>query len=349
MKDAILKWIGKHERVHYLLRCIHHFADQEYVHETVYPYESLLTLKVEQKGNKHRGNVLYKIERDTSGFFANFIFVLSDIWYAESMGMCPVIVWSKDCPYYEEKGVEGQYNVWEYYFLQYQNLNAEDLNSAFRVATIAKDVRRLAFGIENGYKVTHGFINEMARVMNKYIKLNKKTELYISQKVSDLGITGKKVLGVHIRMGGMLGNYNEHPIVPTLEDYIEAIRDISEKYDYIFLATDDNRALKRIQDEFGDCVLYYDFITRVDGEYSTYCIHSKEEQHNYRCGLDALLDMYTLAECNGLVAGMSQLSLASRIAKASYEKEYEDLIIIDKGINHNRRKAPSGPMEKRIY
>ena len=45
----------------------------------------------------------------------------------------------------------------------------------------------------------------------------------------------------------------------------------------------------------------------------------------------------TLARCDGLVAGLSQVSIAARIQKSSYEMEYQDMVIIDKGINYHKK------------
>ena len=55
-----------------------------------------------------------------------------------------------------------------------------------------------------------------------------------------------------------------------------------------------------------------------------------------------LRDMYTRAACDGLIAGLSQVSYAARIQKKSVGKEYGDLVILDKGINyHKKNNCPS--------
>ena len=48
--------------------------------------------------------------------------------------------------------------------------------------------------------------------------------------------------------------------------------------------------------------------------------------------------MWTLAQCDGLVSGLSQVSSCARIVKESQGKQYIDLKIIDRGINHNNNK-----------
>lgn len=342
MKNQIIGWIGKHEKIHYIVRILRRLNDETYVREFLYPDESLFVLRVVSNGKKHKGKILYKVCRDSSGFFANFIFVLGDMWYADTMGMYPVVVWGEKCPYYEKSGVDGIFNAWEYYFEQYEDLRLEDFNSAFRVADTPKNVRRLAFGIENGYRLTEEYMLELGKIMKKYIRLNPFVKDYIEKKIKEK-LGNKKTLGVQIRMGSMLMNCNEHPIVPSIGEYINEIRKIYRKgYEQIFLATDDKRALERIQKEFGGIVKYYSEITRVDDEYSTYCVSTTDELHNYKCGLEVLTDMYTLANCDGLVAGLSQVSITAQITKISFGESYKDLLMIDKGLNNNNKRALAG-------
>ncbi|RKI40088.1 hypothetical protein D7V86_18580 [bacterium D16-51] len=228
-------------------------------------------------------------------------------------------------------------------------MHEEDLDSAYRVTDIGKDVRGLAFGIKQDYMLTEECILELGRIMKKYICLQPDIEEYINQDAKKI-FNGKRTLGVQIRMGGMLANFNEHPVVPSLDEYVDKVKSIFERgYGQIFLATDDSRALGRMKAEFGDSLKYYADTTRVDGIYSTYCINTDEPLHNYKCGLEVLRDMYTLAGCDGLVAGLSKVSFAAQIAKAAEGGSYSDLLILDKGLNHNSRRAPDVQQELKEF
>ncbi|HBI59614.1 MAG TPA: hypothetical protein DDY31_00120 [Lachnospiraceae bacterium] len=338
-----VKWASKHRKLYYLLRCFHHINDESFVRD--FNNESLSILGITSNGNKHKGKILYRIEDGQSGFFANYVRVLFSLWYADTMGMYPVVIWGDKCPYYEKDGVNGIFNVWEYYFEQYEDYHIDDLDSAYRVSGTVKDIKKLVFGIDTDYMLTEECIQELGRIMKKYICLKPAIRDYIDQNVKSI-LGGKKTLGVQIRMGIMLNNFNNHPIVPTLDEYIEEVKKVYKKgYEQIFLATDDNRALERMRKEFGDCVVYYSDTTRVDGAYSTYCVNTIEKLHNYKCGLEVLLDMYTLAGCNALVAGLSKVSFSAQIAKASFGEAYEDLQMIDKGLNHNGRTSPKKEQE----
>lgn len=330
--------------MYYILKCIRHINDSSFIRDfnNPNPEADINFLRVTSNGESCKGEILYKICGHYSGFCGAYLYVLFRMWYADSMGMSPIVEWGKELPYFEESGVDGVTNVWEYYFLQYKDHNIEDYNTGYRVACKWKNVESEVFNIKNTYKLSNECVNELARIMCTYIRLRPDIEKYIYNSIQRLfGERGEKILGVQIRMGGMTENFNNHPVVPTLNEYITEIKRIFCKgYKLLFLATDDNRALNRIRQEFGDVVLYYADITRVDGAYSTYCVNTTEELHFYKCGLEVLLDMYTLARCDGLIAGISSVNMAAQVTKIAAGERYEDLLIIDKGINHNNKKNP---------
>ena len=251
MKNGILNWLGKHDKIHYIFKCIRHINDLVFINQItypdkLYPDESLYTLKMSSNGTKHKGKVLYKIRQCNYGFFSNFLYVLSSMWYADIMNMYPVVEWDEECIYYEKNGVNGIYNAWEYYFEQFEGLNLEDYNSAYRVTDIYKDVFKLHFSIENSLILTEECKAELGDIMKKYVCLKPQIEKYINQSMHKI-LDKKKTLGVQIRMGDALANCDAHPIIPTLDEYVEQIKKTYEKgYEQIFLATDDNRDRKSV-------------------------------------------------------------------------------------------------------
>ena len=57
------------------------------------------------------------------------------------------------------------------------------------------------------------------------------------------------------------------------------------------------------------------------------------EEISMLMGYEVLRDMYALAACDGLVAGLSQVVNCARIVKESSGEEYDTLCIINNGIN----------------
>ncbi len=99
------------------------------------------------------------------------------------------------------------------------------------------------------------------------------------------------------------------------------------------MATDDAAAIKALQEEFGDKVCCYQDVFRSSGDVSVAFTGSDRKNHKYHLGLEVLRDMYTLACCDGLVAGVSNVSMCARIARKNMGKDYVYLKILDHGVN----------------
>jgi hypothetical protein len=113
----------------------------------------------------------------------------------------------------------------------------------------------------------------------------------------------------------------------------------AKDYEVIFLATDEKEALETFRREFGDIVKAFDDVWRAEeGDESVAYSSSDRENHHYLLGLEVLRDEYMLTRCDGLVCGISNLTLSARMMrKAWYEKEYDDLVILDYNLCHNDR------------
>ena len=59
---------------------------------------------------------------------------------------------------------------------------------------------------------------------------------------------------------------------------------------------------------------------------------SERENHHYKLGLEVLRDMYTLSCCNGIIAGLSNVSIFARIVKLSRGCDFEFMNYLNKGI-----------------
>ena len=106
------------------------------------------------------------------------------------------------------------------------------------------------------------------------------------------------------------------------------------------MATDDKKTVEQFQMAFGDKLVYYKDVVRSDGDETVMKSQSQRENHHYLLGLEVLRDMLTLAACDGLAAGLSQVSYSARIQKKSMGQEYRDLVVLNKGINQHRENCP---------
>lgn len=328
---------------------------------------------VESYGNERTDDTVFFIdmEESHSGFFAEHNRLLAMLYFADKYDMLPVVKYHKGYCYAEKKPVNGTTNPFEYYFEQPAGISLEELKSYKRVFRSRKEnsyeVNKLCDD-PNGYTRSEEYLNEMARITARYIRLNSIVKEKISTEIAGLfgnynksaateaevnsiienGIIEDgisiKVLAVHVRGTDFKQNFNGHPVSVGVDEYLETAVTAFEKggYEKVFLATDDSEALAKFSEKFDDKLIYYKDVVRSDGSDTVMHSRMSRENHHYLLGYEVLRDMYTLSACSGLIAGLSQVSYAARIQKKSTGKEYSDLIILNKGINyHKKNNCPS--------
>lgn len=292
----------------------------------------------ERRGEEYPDKLFCEISPVVSkeGFFATFRRTLDALYFADYYNAVPYIEYSQEFLYAEKEPVNGTKNPFEYYFSQTTDLS---LSAAKNVIIYSQNNRYLAEKLNFqswGYVVSDKYINDMSKIMAEYISLNEPTEEYIKNSIIRC-LNKKRTLGVHSRGTDYRMQYKSHPNFVTTKDYFNAIDELLQKnnFEQIFLATDDNEILKEFKDRYGNLVVYYDDVYRGNSTAGVHTTKGDRENHNYKLGLEVVRDMYTLAACNGLVAGMSQVSMSARITNKAFYMPYESVCIIDKGLSQN--------------
>lgn len=328
------------EEISFLKYCFSRRKDARFVKNVLAVSGDPSLVNMEKMGGeKGNGNIYFiKMEPSGSGFFAEHNRVLTLLYYADYYGMKPVVEYGEKYTYREKHLVNGTNNPFEYYFEQPCGIGPEDLKEYKGVLCARKENVALA-AVENpgrggGYGIPEEYLNMLAKVSRKYIRLNKVVGPIIESAIEGIK-QGKKTLGVHVRGTDFKRNYKGHPICVETEEYLAETKKVfdEKKYERIFLATDDAYAVKLFAEEFGDKLAYYKDVTRSYDNETVMKSEVKRENHHYLLGLEVLRDMMTLAACEGMVAGLSQVSYSARIQKKSQCQEYEDLQILFKGIN----------------
>ncbi len=303
-------------------------------------YEKATSITFQQTGTGAYGRLIYYIgmedlgecEKKGMGFFALFNSVLKRLVYADRLGMLPYVSYPESVLYFDKEVGE---NVWEYYFEPVSDIRQEDVKNAYNLVISKEKDSWLNLKWKTGYEIDDEGIDVLSNIAKKYIRVNTNIQEYLRGGVDLLDIKNVGVLGVHIRGTDFKKGKRNHPIAVPLERYIEKAQEIFYKnhYSVIFLATDEDGVIAKMQDIFGrERVRYYqDTLRSIDGT----PIHRSENNrshHKYWLGCEVLRDAYTLAKCDGLIAGKSQVSLAVRILKKSWEIHWRDLQIIDMGM-----------------
>ena len=304
-----------------------------------------LKLKPVCCGKENRDKTIYYICENNGalGFFAMYRNWLEYLHFADRCGYVPVVDAGSEFAYGEKNPICGTVNPFEYYFCQPKGIGIEKARASYRVIQsdiLHRNMIEVAYtGKWNHYRYTPDYLLAMSKIVKKYIKFNSSTRNYLKTGLRLLQIDKNRTLGVHIRGTDFRNGFNNHPVYVTENECFSEIDKIMAegKYEKIFLATDDSRILEKFAAKYGETLRYYTDVMRSGRNKSVMQGKSGRSYHKYRLGLEVIRDMYTLAMCGGLVAGISQVAVCAQINKLAMGKKYDDLAIIDKGINRNAK------------
>lgn len=234
---------------------------------------------------------------------------------ARQRGWYPVVYLTEENQYVSHYGE----NMWDYYFEQPAGISAEEaLNS--------KCVIR---GKENCFGVLPWVGNPLCNMKDALkekilLKQNVKNTFYKS--MPEKMLKSERVLGV-IARGSDLAKCSHIKI--DISNMIEEVREtFEEKYDYIFLATEDSDYQDRFQKEFGDKLLYIEQ-KRIHHDYEkeeykyVADLLEVDEERRTEWGWKYLLITYCLSQCGELLYSIPCGAL--RLAEIWREKPFASI------------------------
>lgn len=294
-------------------------------------------LKFEHLGPENPDRNLYLIEKSdySAGFFWLWKAMLQRIDYAEKYNLTPVMIWGEKTVY---KDPNGNPNPFEDYFQPLSGISAE---SALHSANVV----RPKWNLDGTWKLKTSASYDLAglekdldryvELQKKYVRLQPQVEEQIQGELRGL-LQGKKTLAVHIR-GVEWGNIKGHPIPVGLEAYMQLIDAAVEQHGFqqIFLATDSDDTVAAMRRRYGESLVCFQDVARAKAGSHTLVIFDQQsikETSPFRMGYEVLRDMMALAESQGLIAGLSNISLAARVWKKAADGEYEYLHMIQNQI-----------------
>lgn len=334
--------LKKNKKIHFIMKALKHINDDKYLDFFLERETNPLLLEFESKGKEYEDNRFYLINEVGKGygFFAEFHAVLAKIAFAENFGFTPVISWGENFLYYDKSKENSTKNAFEYFFKQPIENGLQDVSKA-KFVTKAKDVHGLWMerDLDKGMDLSDAYEKVTGEVYRKYIHFNSETDEKLNRDCNKL-LGSHKTLGVHFRGTDFKMNYDNHPVNVKIEQEFEAIDQAiqNQGFQQIFLATDEKEAVQMFRDRYGEMVVCYEDVYRGEGNESVAFSISDRDNHKYRLAYEVLRDMYTLSKCSGLIAGVSQVSICTRIAKRARDERYDYLNIIDNGKNYNTRK-----------
>lgn len=346
MKKQIKKFVFSHKYLKYMYTFMSNIKNDQFINNVSKIKEDPLLLDVDNRGNLYPNNYICEIKpvKTSEGFFAVFRRTLNGLFFSDYINAIPYIYYTPDFMYHEKDEINGTSNPFEYYFEPVSSILVDEVTQSKLVIEYSNGNNQLAESINNNYGLYHHipyyiqdeYIEAMGSVMGKYIHLNKPTYKYIYESIARI-IRTKKTLAVHARGTDFRKQYKFHPNMVQPSDYFPIIDEAmkNSNFQQIFLATDDNDILTLFKKRYKGMLVYYDDVFRGNSSEGIHTTNILREHHHYLLGREVLRDMYTLASCDGFIAGMSQVSMAARITKLSLGEKFEYFRLIDKGIAEN--------------
>lgn len=282
--------------------------------------------------------IIRTFEKST-GLGASITIAIRNIMYADKMGYIPIIDQMSIESQYHDKIAFGKDNAWEYYFEQPTAYNLENISKSKNIVLCKNENghkidsfkhRNIAFEIYYFDKDINGVILEYKKYFRQYIKFSKEVEKKMYGDYENV-LKGKgKILGVVGRGAEfILKKPKNHRVVPEPNVLLDKVKEIfkQEKFDHIYLATEDNDIYLLFKDEFKEKLLdndqkrvssmdvkKHDYLSEVPFDYG--------EREKYKLGLDYLSSMYLLSKCNGICGGVVSATVIAYIMSEGYEYQY---------------------------
>ena len=264
------------------------------------------------------------------GLFCYFNQVLSGLAYAERRNMIPVVDMRTLPNSLLDSDKTGRVNSWEYYFEQPAGIGLDD-------ALSQDDYQVLELAVTESPSLDAAFFRNFCgqlsfwrRICRKYIRFAPAaTERFERMKAK---YEGMRILGVLVRGTDYVTTKpGGHPIPPTARQAIvkagEAMRERS--FDAVYLATEDKRVVREFQEAFGEKLILpeaqyvdYDYTKTDKFKNWLYNYHNDRENDRYLSGMEYLVSILFLSQCEGLITSGNNGSAAAMILSGGFEYFY---------------------------
>jgi len=338
--NEIKKIVKKHPKVHlliYIFRNVLHDKSKciEILNSQTNPY----VVNFHHFGELNTDKIFYIVDISEywkkSGYCHLLRMTLLKLAYADHLGFTPIIRWPQDILYASSEMTGIIDNPYEYFFENTYVIKDEEIDSSHLVV-ISKDMDVKLYESDKTYLISEKEIQVLAKTIKKYLKLNK-TGIELIENPVIHKFEGHRVLGVHVRKTDYAKRYNDHPVPIADESILQKTEELFESgnYDRVFIATDSVEVLEEYKSKFGAKLIFNDVLRSDNGKALHYEFVSKREKNNYLLGKEILLDVYSLSNCSGIIAGLSNVSVLARAIKYSKDDKYIEEIILENGINNN--------------
>lgn len=276
-------------------------------------------------GEEHPDKTFYVIgvPYPTAGLFAIVKSVFCHICYAFQQGYIPIV----DMQHFKSQlSADDDYekkNSWEQFFLQPGGFHLEDINRSKNI--IKSSSLPFPKGVQIGFDtpMDDAFHKEFSSLYAKYIQPTPEVEAYAQKKLVEVIGSKKNILGVLCRGTDYTDSKpSGHPIQPTAIQAVEKAKEVMVQngYQYIFLATEDQRILNVFKDAFGDNLLFsgQKLYGGMNGKKFLSEFKVSDYSEKWRNTVDYFSTIYILSNCDGLLTGLTCGSICAYLMSRGY-------------------------------
>lgn len=278
------------------------------------------------------------------GLMAYYITNLAWIEYAVRNHIIPVIDMKNYYNAFHRDGEVGKINTWEYFFEQPALISLEEALESGKARYVWNDIPEYQPNESLDFLMNSEIVEYYREVAAKYILF--KPEIQKELKAENERILdpakNRRILGVLARGTDYVSlKPDYHPIQPSVEQMIGQIDYYRKLFecDKIYVATEDAGILETMKNIYGEDLLYSsqkriypsEFFLNDDPEFN--------QRSPFERGMEYLQSIYTLAQCNGIIAGRTSGTVGAVLMARNYEFQYifslgrygvEDKILADK-------------------
>jgi hypothetical protein len=182
----------------------------------------------------------------------------------------------------------------------------EVLKNSKNILYIQCDKEKNPFPSTLNIYYNNNLIKFWSHLAMKYIPIKNKIQRESKFKIHKLFKNSNNVLGVKIRGTDYVAlKLKYHPKPPALDIAITDVKklDIKNKYDWIFISSEDDKIKERFINEFKNKIRFLNSKTKVNYNYKQKIalIRSKELLGNIEYAKNYVINIYILSKCTDLV------------------------------------------------
>lgn len=274
---------------------------------------------------------VFRCRDGNPGLFSYVVHVLGFVRYAHRHNLIPVV----DMQTYKNTYLTDEYvdiyNAWEYFFEQPYKVRLCDLENKDIEVFDTQDPKcngllKMPWWDWECFDESSMTCKMWRAYTSKYIRLSGQAQQMVTSAYSRSFNKNDRVLGVLCR-GTDYARYKpkDHPVQPTAEMVIDKANELIKKYNYnkVFLATEDKDIYEKFKVFFGDILIsFQQNQIRYDGIAWINNTLPDSQQEKVTHGMNYLVSMAILANCNGFIAGRTSGSIGVMLMSKGFEYSY---------------------------